>query len=55
MQTSPTQWLKIGEHVQREKLELIVQKLRRQWFGRYDFQIAPSPTQQHFELLVRHR
>jgi len=56
MKTSHSDWLKIGEHSQRETLEAIIQKLRRRWFGRYDFHIAPSPTEtQQFELLVRHR
>ena len=57
MMKSPNKnWLKIGEHPERETLEAIIEKLRRRWFGRYDFQISPSREERHhFELLVRHR
>ena len=48
-------WIKIGEHENREALVQTAKKIRSKWSGRYDFQISECPLKNAFALHLRHR
>ena len=58
---SPTTWVKIGEHLDRETLKRAAETIRARWAGRYDFRINESDISESddkvkgFELRLRHR